>query len=321
VLYVYFYEIGNTPKKVLARFQGRAGDERSMVRPPPTGFILFRRTIPGQSIVKRKTMLMAGIILSCFALIEYAILPLIDTVLAYILLVVILVCITLVYAKSTREIGSLPLAVNQFHPWAGETFDWLESLEGIGSDESAASAGIDVRDRSHLDESTDFEDNTMESPNIAVHDLAEEEPDVASHRAVVMLWTPEKEWFNPGEIPVNIARNTLSTNWVLVSKDTDGTRLGDVLDVGKSRIKWFSKLINLAIIQAQIVNGGTLEDAFQDARGREEDDSGLLEREWEKTTPGIVGNDDLLTVGRREALRTRGEVRNTNAELSSDFED
>ena len=267
-------------------------------------------------------MLMAGIILSCFALIGYAILPLIGTVLAYILLFIILVCITLVYAKSTREIGSLPLAVNQFHPWVGETFDWLDSLEDIGSDESAVSAGIDVRDRSHLGESTDFEDNTMESPNIAVHDLAEEEEsDMASDRAVVMLWTPEKEWFNPGEIPVNIARNTLSTNWVLVSNDTDGTRLGDVVDVGKSRIKWFSKLINLAILQAQIVNGGTLEDAFQDARGREEDDSGLLEREWEKTTPGIVSNDDLLTVGRREALRKRGEVRNANAELSNDFED
>ncbi|HIF13467.1 MAG TPA: hypothetical protein EYQ82_10815 [Dehalococcoidia bacterium] len=72
-------------------------------------------------------------------------------------------------------------------------------------------------------------------------------------------------------------------------------------------MQWFSQLINLAIMQAQIVNGGTLEDAFQDAREREEDDSGLLEREWEKTTPGSLSNEDLLTGGLREALRKRGE--------------
>ena len=275
-------------------------------------------------------MLLAGIILFCLVLIEYAISPLIDTFLTYILLFVIFVCISLVYSKGAHEIGILPLAVNQFHPWAGENPGRFESLENLGSDESAVAAGIDVRDRAHFAEfadSEDSEDNTMESPNVFVHDLAEDEvSDQVSDRAEVMLWTPEKGWFDPGEIPVHIARNTLSTNWVLVSKDAEGTRFGDVVDVGKGRMQWFSQLINLAIMQAQIVNGGTLEDAFQDAREREEDDSGLLEREWEKTTPGILSNDDLLTGGLREALRARSEMRNIeeadiDVELSSDFED
>ncbi|MCS5526071.1 MAG: hypothetical protein NZ737_03210 [Candidatus Poseidoniaceae archaeon] len=268
----------------------------------------------------------AGIILLSFALSEYVLLPLIDTILAYILLFVILLCISLVYAKGAHEIGSLPLAVNHFHPWAGENPDRLESFENLGNDESEVAAGIDVLELAHVAESVDSKDNTMESPNIVAYVLREEEPDEASDRAEVNLWTPEKGWFNPGEIPVHIARNTLSTNWVLVSNDTDGTRLGDVVDVAKSRMQWFSQLINLAIMQGAIVNGGTLEDAFQDAREREEDDSGLLEREWEKTTPGSLSNEDLLTGGLREALRKRGEMRNiveadVDVELSSDFED
>ena len=86
-------------------------------------------------------------------------------------------------------------------------------------------------------------------------------------------------------------------------------------------MQWFSQLINLAMMQAQIVNGGTSVDAFGDARGREDSDTSLLEREWEKTTPGILSKDDLLSGGLREALRARSKMRNVDAASPNDSED
>ncbi|HIA90526.1 MAG: hypothetical protein CXX80_06765 [Methanobacteriota archaeon] len=298
---------------------------------PPLGFIPFHQTVYGRSIVKRKTLMRVAIILFSFALVEVAIVGLFGTSLGYMLLVIILISIYLVSIKGAFAMAALPLAVNQFHPWAGENPDRLESLKNLGRVESGIAQGnidperdgpYDHSENTDSNNSDELEENTMHLNAFGKPDVAEEGglPEEVD-RAEIMLWTPEKGWFNPGEVPVRIARNPLSTNWVLVAGDDEGTRWGEVVGVKKGRMQWFSHLVNLAIMQAQIANGGTSYDSFADARAREESDSGLLEREWGKTTPGILSKDDLLSGGLREALRARSEMRNVDAASPSDSED
>jgi hypothetical protein len=298
---------------------------------PPSGFIRFDQTVHGRSIAKRKAIYLVGIFLFSFGVVELVVSTLLGAVFALLFALFFVIFIYFVFFKDSSSLFSVPLAVNQFHPWADENPDGLNPLETSAKGEATVSegisdAGLDATsghsDNADSDNSDEPEENTMQLKAFGKPGEAEVVgPSEAVDRAEVMLWTPEKEWFNPGEVPVRIARNPLSTNWVLVAGDDDGTRWGEVVGVRINRMQWFSQLINLAMMQAQIVNGGTSVDAFGDARGREESDSSLLEREWEKTTPGMLSQDDLLSGGLREALRTRSKARDVDVTPLSDPED
>ena len=140
-------------------------------------------------------------------------------------------------------------------------------------------------------------------------------------RAEVMLWTPEKKWFKIEDATIRAARDPLSNNWMFLANDAEGTRFGEIVGVSKRRMQWFSQIVNISILQAQLANGESFEDSFADAREREEHDTGLLDREWGNTTPGVLLQDNILTGGLREALSTRSQMRKLPSTDTNDSEE
>jgi hypothetical protein len=176
---------------------------------------------------------------------------------------------------SMRTLINYPLAINSIHPWAYAN-DISETITQVGGEESRDSEAYGAKEDGEI--------------------------------AKVMLWTPEKNWFELGDSTIRVARNPVVNKWEIVANDREGTRLGELTNVKKRKMKWFEQLTNHAIMQAQIFNGGAQDDTFADARAREEQESGLLEREWENTTPGLLGNDDVLSVGMRSAIRDKATI-------------
>ncbi len=139
--------------------------------------------------------------------------------------------------------------------------------------------------------------------------------------AEVMLWTPEKKWFNVYEVSIRAAKDTLANNWIMVANDNQSTAYGEIIGVPKKKLNWFIQMTNIAISQARLANGDVKQDSFADAREREELESGLLDREWEKTTPGILSQENVLDGGLRQALRKRNEIRTVHSEDLNDSEE
>ncbi len=140
-------------------------------------------------------------------------------------------------------------------------------------------------------------------------------------RAEVMLWTPEKKWFNVYDVSIRATKDTLSSNWMMVANDSQSTMYGEIIGVSKKKLNWFIQMVNISISQARLANGDVKEDSFADAREREELESGLLDREWEKTTPGILSQENVLDGGLRQALRKRNEIRTVKTVEVNDSEE
>ena len=145
--------------------------------------------------------------------------------------------------------------------------------------------------------------------------------ETAEEQAEVMLWTPEKNWFSVYDVSIRATKNTLANNWIMVANDDQSTMYGEIIGVPNKRMKWFTQMVNIAISQARLANGEVKKDSFADAREREGLESGLLDREWEKTTPGILSQENVLDGGLRQALRKRNEIRTVKSAELNDSEE
>jgi len=93
-------------------------------------------------------------------------------------------------------------------------------------------------------------------------------------------------WKDAGEVNLRVVKRQLSREWTITLEDQGRTDFGLWLfqSAKQNQIDLHLFLLKEAIALRNMQNGSG--DDFESARIREEDDSGLLERNWLDTTPG-----------------------------------
>lgn len=126
--------------------------------------------------------------------------------------------------------------------------------------------------------------------------------DLGEEDARVQIWTEEKGWFFAPESTIKIIVEPLSRISVIVADDGGNTTLGHLPPVAKRHETDFLNWVNHAILVGQIYNGGSKDDLFSTARKREEQESGLLEREWGDVTPGALDESAEISARKSELI-------------------
>ena len=93
-------------------------------------------------------------------------------------------------------------------------------------------------------------------------------------------------WKDCGEVNLRVVKRQLSREWAITLEDQGRTDFGHWLyqSAKQNQIDLHLILLKEAIALRNMQNGSG--DDFESARIREDDDSGLLERNWLDTTPG-----------------------------------
>ena len=93
-------------------------------------------------------------------------------------------------------------------------------------------------------------------------------------------------WKDVGEVNLRVVKRQLSREWTITLEDQGRTDFGLWLyqSAKQNQIDLHLHLLKEAVALRNMQNGSG--DDFESARIREEDDSGLLERNWLDTTPG-----------------------------------
>jgi hypothetical protein len=112
--------------------------------------------------------------------------------------------------------------------------------------------------------------------------------EIGERDARVQIWTEEKGWFDIPNTPLKVTKDPLSRVSIILAEDGENTFLGNLPPVMKGREKTFLQWVNFAILNALLSNETPSEDHFLNAREREDQESGLLDREWGDTTPGSL---------------------------------
>lgn len=101
-------------------------------------------------------------------------------------------------------------------------------------------------------------------------------------------------WIDPGASRPRISRDPVNKiyNWV---SDEDSTTMGTYVG-HKSCIARDQTILKQALIARDLVNGS--KDDFEDAREREDQDSGLLDREWVEEEQEEIGTPFLRWLNR-----------------------
>ena len=93
----------------------------------------------------------------------------------------------------------------------------------------------------------------------------------------VMIRT-DQGWHRISGHRMKLSRDTLTGDWNLMLDDTDLTMIGTWSKRDETTMRIDLGLVNQALALSDAINDVT--DDIEDAREREEQDSGLLEREW-----------------------------------------
>jgi hypothetical protein len=93
-------------------------------------------------------------------------------------------------------------------------------------------------------------------------------------------------WKDVGEVNLRVVKRQLSREWAITIEDQGRTDFGLWLfqSAKQSQVDLHLRLLKEAVALRNMQNGSG--DDFESARTREDDDSGLLERNWLDTTPG-----------------------------------
>jgi hypothetical protein len=123
--------------------------------------------------------------------------------------------------------------------------------------------------------------------------------EIGEKDARVQIWTEEKGWFDIPNTPLKVTKDPLSRVSIILAEDGENTFLGNLPPVMKGRERIFLQWVNFAILNASLSCEIANEDQFSDARERENQESGLLDREWGDTTPGSLDEYVEITSTRK----------------------
>lgn len=112
--------------------------------------------------------------------------------------------------------------------------------------------------------------------------------EIGEKDAKVQIWTEEKGWFDIPNTPLKVTKDPLSRVSIILAEDGENTFLGNLPPAMKGRERIFLQWVNFAILNASLSCEIASEGHFSDARERENQESGLLDREWGDTTPGSL---------------------------------